>query len=116
MEYTDLELNKMIGELEGEVLVIYNESNLLHENDQGHMYENNMTMDWYNPIKDWRILGPLMVKYKVCLCRENNSVYIINPNAKSYDYNPMLAEVEFESESEIPRAIIMCILISENII
>ena len=94
MEYTELELNKMIAELEGE-----NKSPSYSLLPASKNYHN------------WMFLGPLMVKYKVeidyldCEC----SIWC-------EDLIEAKATTRFKQESEIPRAIIMCILKSENII
>ena len=89
-EYTYLELNKMIAELEGLPFPEFGDPN----------YHN------------WNLLGPLMVKYKVSVFYPVNVISI----SSEFSGKPPTARVDFESESEIPRAIIMCILKSENII
>lgn len=96
MEYTELELNKMIAELEGENKIP--SYSLLPASKNYH---------------NWMFLGPLMVKYKVEISH--------TPEGFSRDIFGWvgiqgLNEVFFKSESEIQRAIIMCILKSENII
>jgi hypothetical protein len=105
MKYTDLELNKMIAELEGAV-----ECQI---NTKGYLTAvfDSLTVFGYNAVENWSTLGPLMVKYKVepdyCDC--DCSIWSEN----QIDAN---STVKFESESEVPRAIIICILKSKNII
>ena len=93
MEYTELELNKMIAELEGE-----NKSPSYSLLPASKNYHN------------WMFLGPLMVKYKVEIDYDDNQMSIYK------DSYIAASTIYFKSESEIPRAIIMCILKSENII
>ena len=73
-----------------------------------------MVMDWYNPIKDWRILGPLMFKYEV----ETDHYLSMVKIDSDYTDKPPKAQVSFDSgnEESYKEAIIMCILKSENII
>lgn len=112
MEYTGLDLNKMIAELEG---VHYMETRYEKDNFLAIVAENDFTgtppemIGKYDPLTDWSLLGPLMVKYKV----------EINYHAECcsiYDSLNMVAYTVTIEKSEIPRAIIICILKSKNII
>lgn len=104
MEYTDIELNKMIAELEG--LTVCDKRSI-----------NNILMiklknqNKSNPEFRFAPYFPnyfdLMVKHKVEIDYDFNECKIWGDNKRAID---------FKSESEIPRAIIMCILTSENII
>tara|TARA_R110002012_G_scaffold111566_1_gene256628 strand:+ start:331 stop:666 length:336 start_codon:yes stop_codon:yes gene_type:complete len=111
MEYTELELNKMIAELEGYKPVII--ADMVKTNDSFNYapieHSSNKGTNNYN--KNKAKLYDLMVKYKVeidyldCEC----SIW-------REDLIEAKATTRFKQESEIPRAIIMCILKSENII
>ena len=112
MEYTDLELNKMMAELEGYKPVIvaemvktndsFNYAPIEHQSNKGtHNYNKNKA----------RILD-LMFKYKVSVFYPVKVISI----ASELSGKPPLARIDYKSESEIPRAMIMCILKSENII
>ena len=101
MEYTGLELNKMIAELEGINFSDYKECS------NCYIYE-----ELYSPIDDWDLLGPLMVKYKVGI----NHCEMFATNGDITSTKKHKSDAYFKSESEIPRAIIMCILKSKNII
>ena len=92
MEYTDLELEEKIADLEGTAV-----HNCLDNTRSFPRYANNLALTFN-----------LMVKYKVSINRDFEYVEIDNDTI----YN----QKAFKSESEIPRAIIMCILTSENII
>lgn len=97
MEYTDLDLNKMIAELEGWE---YDHLTPLFKGkpDTSHqMYKAKSK------------LFDLMVKYKVNINRYYEYVAIDDNGDEGY-------QTTFKSESEIPRAIIICILKSKNII
>lgn len=113
MEYTDLELNKMIAELEGENHFItyigypFNKEMLCINDGVIPSNDDPEGYDIYDCVNDWGLIGPLMVKYKVEIDYDFNNCKIWGDNKRAID---------FESESEIPRAIIMCILKSENII
>lgn len=87
MEYTDKELNKMIVKLEGWG---YHDESYFNRNGIGS------------------IIFDLMVKYKASINRDFD--YIEIDNGEFYN------QQSFKSESEIPRAIIICILKSKNII
>jgi|TARA_Y100000310_G_scaffold288566_1_gene314314 hypothetical protein len=91
-EYSDLELNKMIAEL-----IKWD-------------FDFSLPRDMFF---GWKYIGPLMVKYKVgiayALKDSDSSVGICEIKDNRYS-------TVFKSESEIPRAIIMCILKSKNII
>lgn len=104
MEYTELELNKMIAELEG----VKTHLSLLADCE----LINTISYGVYDPVKDWRLLGPLMVKYKVSVFYPVKVISI----ASEFSGKPPAARVDYKDKSEIPRAIIMCILKSENII
>ena len=95
-EYSNLELMDLIGDLE---LWGYNHLKPLFEgkHDTSHqMYKAKSK------------LYDLMVKYKVSINREFDFVWLEDES--------ITVEYDFKSESEIPRAIIMCILNSENVI
>ena len=119
MEYTELELNKMIAKLECEkVFTTFLDDPFDRRMvciDNGRYPANNDPEDHevYDCFNDWVLLGNLMVRYKVgiayALKDGDSSVGICEIKDNRYD-------TVFKSESEIPRAIIMCILISENII
>ena len=79
MEYTDYDLSKLACE------------KLLGIDFSKRTYEGRI-----DPLNDWGVLGPLMVKYKHVLDMDECFMYV--------------------KDSEIPRAIIMCILTSEDII
>ncbi len=64
-----------------------------------------------DPLNDWGVLGPLMLKYKIEI-----DYFTSECTIWSGDRLQIKAITDFESESEIPRAIIICILKSENII
>ena len=107
MKYTDLELNKMMAELEGYKPVVV--AGMVKTNDSFNYapieHSSNKGTNNYN--KNKARLYDLMVKYKVEIDYDFNDCKIWGDNNQSLD---------FESESEIPRAIIMCILKSKNII
>lgn len=92
-EYSDLDLNKMIAELE------------------------NWDFDFSLPkcmFFEWKYLGPLMVKYKVDLVHGKSL-----STARIYDDpedNPVASLDFYHEEVSYGKAIIMCILKSKNII
>jgi len=100
--YTDLELNKMIAELEGD-----------NPGDYEWCYDNYFYGELYKPAKGPCKLEDLMFKYKVNIDFEN-MILMIHDDTK--DCTCITVSCKFKSESEIPRAIIECILKSENII
>lgn len=93
-EYSDYDLSKLACE------------KLLGVDFSKRPYEGRI-----DPINDWGVLGHLMIKYKVEIDRVYDKCTI-------WDYNNMenRTMIYFPFESEIPRAIIMCILKSKNII
>ena len=95
MEYTDYDLGKLACE------------KLLGIGFSKRPYEGRV-----DPINDWGVLGPLMVKYKVNVFQSANVILI----ASELSGKLPVARIDYKSESEIPRAIIMCILKSKNII
>jgi hypothetical protein len=102
MEYTDLELNKMIAELEG--LTVCDKrsiNNIL----MIKLKNQNKSRPEFRFAPYFPNYFDLMVKYKVCIEYQPNLIYIGDNH-----------DIYFKSESEIPRAIIMCILKSKNII
>tara|TARA_R110002020_G_scaffold469317_1_gene694274 strand:+ start:52 stop:381 length:330 start_codon:yes stop_codon:yes gene_type:complete len=109
MEYTELELNKMIAELEG---VKWHEFKNVSKTRVWLCTEYNSDADdWpeYNVLTDWNLLGPLMFKYEVEIHYDYN-------NCVRYVSGVEVGQFLFKNKSEIPRAIIMCILKSKNII
>ena len=100
-KYSELELMDLIGELE---LWGYNHLKPLFEgkHDTSHqMYKAKSK------------LYDLMVKYKVTPDYIYNSMTIWE---EVNGFHDRVAQVSFNDKSEIPRAIIMCILKSKNII
>ena len=95
MEYTDYDLSKLACE------------KLLGIDFSKRPYEGRI-----DPLNDWGVLGPLMVKYKVSVFYPVNVISI----ASEFSGKAPVARIDYKSESEIPRAIIMCILTSEDII
>ena len=91
MELSNLEINKKIAELEG-----------LPFPEFGNP-------DYHN----WSLLGPLMVKYKVYIDHIHGACCMWH--SVSGDI-VMKTSSKFKSESEIPRAICLCILKSKDII
>ncbi len=89
MELTELKLNEMMAELEG------------------------CPFPEFGPpdFHDWRLLGPLMVKYRV-------EIDYLDSGCSIWHQHLIIVKGKsvFKSESEIPRAIILCILKSEKVI
>lgn len=109
-EYTDLELNSYLAILEFDLndLTPHNGGYLVLDRT-GNINFNGMPMRAYNPIEDWQILGPLMVKYEVEIHYDyNNCVRYVN----GFEVGQCL----IESKAGISRAIVECILKSKNII
>ena len=101
MVLSDLEICKKLAELEG---IDFSSSRLgvLQYFKVGDMGKETKK---YNPITDWSILGPLMVKYKVevdytCM---DVSIYL-------KDYTVPVSVRTFDNEEGIPEAICLCIL------
>ncbi len=103
-EYSDYDLNKLAC------------GKLLGIDFSKRPYEGRV-----DPLNDWGVLGPLMVKYKVNFIHHDEEIegeggyYEIWING-THPKNTTLGHPSHFYESEIPRAIIMCILKSENII
>lgn len=93
-KHTDSELNKIIADLEGTTVYLCRSGSY-----EFPRYVNNPALTFN-----------LMFKYDVSICGEDNQVYIIGESSEPY------AEVSFNDKSEIPRAIIECILRSKNLI
>ena len=110
MEYTDLELNKMIAELEGYKPVIVAEMVKTNDSFNYAPIESQSNKGTHNYNKNRARLFDLMVKYKVEINHYDDG------NGVAYITFDSSDAVNFKSESEIPRAIIMCILKSKNII
>lgn len=112
MEYTDLELNKMIAELEGfKVCKVDTNNEVLFIESKGFCYTDNEEFESAEPY--YVDLLNLMFKYKVEISHTPEG---INRNIFGWVGMQGLNEVYFKSESEIERAIKICILKSENII
>ena len=80
MELTNLELNKKIAEIEGADVIHNTENNKLWIKIAG-IYGGNE----YNPVLDWNITGPLMVKHKIdffhvrdAYCASDNKAFTVN--------------------------------------
>ena len=109
MEYTDLELNNKLAlnEFNYDDLIPHR-GGYLFPDENGQITVDGVNHSEFKPISSWNLLGPLMVKYKVELNFHDNLAECF--------LNDSVVDVNFKSESEIKRAIIMCILKSENII
>ena len=113
MEYTDLELNKMIAELEGYKPVIVAEMVKTNDSFNYAPIESQSNKGTHNYNKNRARLFDLMVKYKVYIDHIHGACFMWH----SVDGDiVMKTSSKFKSESEIPRAIITCILKSKNII
>ena len=107
MEYTDLELEEKIADLEGfEVCKVNTTNEILFIKSKGFCHTDNVEFDSAEPY--YVDLFNLMVKYKVGI--DSGFSYAEIDDGKFYN------QQSFKEEAEIPRAIIMCILKSKNII
>ena len=104
----DLELCIKFAELEDVDYLVYRGNNLLYPNDQGYMVENGVTCAWYNPITDLALNCAARDKYKV-------EVDYSMHNAAIY-FPAIFNEVNFKTYSDIPRAVIACILKSKGLL
>jgi len=101
---TDLELCKKIAEIEGEEQHVINKIERAFGAKKDAMWVV-MHGDYYNPIEDWNITGPLMVKYEVKL------VWECSP---SYCHALIVKSQICESDSDEQRAICMAIVAKDE--
>ena len=96
MNKSELEIARKIAEIDGKSVI----------NVQGFLKEtvHDMLID-YNPF-DWSILGPLIVEYFVCINTVFNYVFITTGIKRT--------EVHFDHKSELPKAILECIIKSQE--
>ena len=117
MNKQELAIAKKIAEIEG-VAVIINEAIAKQQLAYNNFMLNHCTSavssptvqsfeSIYNPF-DWSILGPLMLKYKIGIAHLFHEVLIPSFNG----IEPVT--VKFENESDIPRAILECIIKSQE--
>lgn len=66
------------------------------------------TGEYWNPLTDWALLGPLMVKYHVEVVYDYKECSVFKDNGE-----PLLiaaATTHFNNDSQLPRAILECII------
>jgi hypothetical protein len=105
MNKEQLKIAKRIAEIEG-IELTKHMGGVLYKNNQGCMLVNGMAMDWYNPF-DWSVFGPLMVKYEVEIAYWLNAASVELNNGDTFTIN-------FKDKSEIPTAILKCIIKSKE--
>ena len=98
MKLTDLELCKNIAEIEG---INTFENRGLH----GFQLTRRDSYEQYNPFY-WSLLGPLMVKYEVCICRYYDMAYILSDETDGEHK----VKVSFSVNGDVGRAILECIV------
>jgi hypothetical protein len=105
MNKQDLEITMKIAEIEG--LDFTDECRADFLTGIKENYIKVFNCQEYNPF-DWSILGPLMVKYKVEIFYDEMTSQITE-----FGFN-FIGNVPFNDESEIPRAILECIIKSKE--
>ena len=100
IKLTDLELCKKIAEIEGVPIdcidCIDGEWLGIH---------GKYDIEEYNPF-EWSLLGPLMVKYEVCICRYYDMAYILSDETDGEHK----VKVSFSVNGDVGRAILECIV------
>ena len=98
MKLTDLELCKKIAEIELKPL---NED----MKEAGCAELEYIAPKNYNPF-EWSLLGPLMVKHEVCICRYYDMAYILSDETDGEHK----VKVSFSVNGDVGRAILECIV------
>jgi len=111
MNEQELEIAKKIAEIEGvQVNKEFTTNCKTGKTVQCLSYlpiNTNFIEEMYNPF-NWSILGSLMVKYKVEILYAEEYVAILD------GYGEDLFWEYFEDENDIPRAILKCIITSQD--
>ena len=106
----DLELCKKFSEMEGVDAFVYRGSYLLYPNDQGSMFENGMTCDWYNPITNLALNCAARDKYKIEIEYVSERLMYVSISEYLVNEKIPIISVRVNNKSGIPRAVIECIL------
>ena len=107
MNKVELEIAEKIAKIEGEWFTVSRDG-VPHVLLEFAESPKHPLPTHYNPF-NWSVLGPLMVKYEVAIDYINESVDIFEETTGNY-----LCWELFEDESEIPAAILKCIIKSKE--
>ena len=102
MNTKQLDIAKKIANITG-VSIYEKGEHLLTPDDQGYMFHEGQTCDWYNPF-EWGVLGELMDKYKVSIQQAQEYVFITQGWTD--------VEVSFGEDSgdSLKEAVLKCII------
>jgi hypothetical protein len=105
MELSDLQINTMLAEYEGECIE--------HITKEGGLFVSSMEETPYS-FNNWEVLQPLVTKYEVII-KYPQSLFELGRVMVSSKEGAM-AYVQFRSDKEVPRAVFLCILKSEGLL
>lgn len=108
MNKEQLAIARKIAEIEGVEYRVDTDAGVKTVSTLKRWVEGNKkccTWTEYNPF-DWSILGPLMLKWEVSIDRPCERVYVTQGWKE--------LEINFSGESEIPQAILECIIKSQE--
>jgi hypothetical protein len=100
----DLELEKSIAEIEG---IEVSESVMMLRGNPIPTGRGLITDEYieYDPLTNWLLLGPLMLKYEVQISYDSGFAVIHRKNVKAWGVTAIKSD-----KAGIPRAILECII------